>query len=400
MRRKLIFIVSAAGLLLSTVLMIRDLTTSRSITKYELERNEEGGGERDETLEYELNDGSKGEVTLTIPESLYTVKEVEQLLNQALDQLDSVILGDNESWNYINKNLDLPAALPESPVIISWNSSRMDMLDYEGLLSTQIPTEGIEVELTAELSLQGETADYQRTVKVFPPNPEDFSEKLKEAAFDKNHKLEGNLYYLPESIDGQKINWNRKHSTQGITLFFLTLIGIAAIYAAEKQEKNQVRERHREQMMEDYPEIVSKFLLLMSAGLSIRNCFERIAMDNEKRHKTNPSEVHVVYEEMIVTCREMKSGTPELNAYENFGKRCDCPAYKTLSTLLSQNLKKGSKGMMELLEREAQAAFENRKRQARIKGDKAGTKLLLPMIIMLGIVLVILIVPAYLSMMS
>ena len=45
----------------------------------------------------------------------------------------------------------------------------------------------------------------------------------------------------------------------------------------------------------------------------------------------------------------------------------------------------------------AQAAFEARKRQARVEGEKAAVKLLLPMGMMLLVVLIILMVPAFLS---
>jgi len=43
-------------------------------------------------------------------------------------------------------------------------------------------------------------------------------------------------------------------------------------------------------------------------------------------------------------------------------------------------------------------AFEDRKARARRLGEEAGTKLLLPMFLMLAVVLVIVIVPAFLSM--
>ena len=46
---------------------------------------------------------------------------------------------------------------------------------------------------------------------------------------------------------------------------------------------------------------------------------------------------------------------------------------------------------------ESQEAFEERRRQAKTTGEKASTKLLLPMGMMLAVVLVILTVPAFLS---
>ena len=73
-------------------------------------------------------------------------------------------------------------------------------------------------------------------------------------------------------------------------------------------------------------------------------------------------------------------------------------AVKKLVGLLTQNLRKGNRGLGELLETEMWQAFENRKALARKQGEEAGTKLLLPMIGMLGVVMVIVIAPALMSM--
>ena len=68
-----------------------------------------------------------------------------------------------------------------------------------------------------------------------------------------------------------------------------------------------------------------------------------------------------------------------------------------MATLLTQNLKKGSKGLLELLEQESSEAFEERRRRARAEGEKAGTRLLLPMMMMLGIVFLLVLIPAFMS---
>lgn len=104
-----------------------------------------------------------------------------------------------------------------------------------------------------------------------------------------------------------------------------------------------------------------------------------------------------MYEEVTAACYEMQSGISEAQAYERFGKRCQLSEYIRLGTVLSQNLKKGSSGLVQLLTMEADASLTERKNHARKIGEQAGTKLLLPMIVMLGIVLVILMVPAFLS---
>lgn len=65
--------------------------------------------------------------------------------------------------------------------------------------------------------------------------------------------------------------------------------------------------------------------------------------------------------------------------------------------MLSQNLRKGSRGITDILEREAEEAFEDRKNMAKKLGEEAGTKLMIPMFIMLAVVFVIVTVPAFFS---
>ena len=77
--------------------------------------------------------------------------------------------------------------------------------------------------------------------------------------------------------------------------------------------------------------------------------------------------------------------------------RCNVSSYRKLGTLLSQNLRKGSGGLTEILGREAEEAFEDRKNLAKKLGEEAGTKLMIPMFLMLIIVFSIVIIPAFLS---
>ena len=65
--------------------------------------------------------------------------------------------------------------------------------------------------------------------------------------------------------------------------------------------------------------------------------------------------------------------------------------------MLAQNLRKGSGGLTELLTREAEDAFEDRKNLAKKLGEEAGTKLMIPLFLMLIVVFAIVIIPAFLS---
>lgn len=149
-------------------------------------------------------------------------------------------------------------------------------------------------------------------------------------------------------------------------------------------------------MQLDYPEIVSRLSLLLGAGMTVRGAWDKVCGDYAgKKRSDRPN--HFAYEEMLITSRQMANGIPELRAYELFGKRCGQQQYMKLGSLLSQNVKKGSSGLARILEEESSVSFEERKRLAKKQGEEAGTKLLLPMFMMLGVVMVIIVFPAFMS---
>ena len=77
--------------------------------------------------------------------------------------------------------------------------------------------------------------------------------------------------------------------------------------------------------------------------------------------------------------------------------RCDTKEYLKFSSLIVQNLRKGSKEIVKLLELEAIDAFEERKNMAKKYGEEAGTKMLFPMIVMLVVVMGIIMLPAVMA---
>lgn len=63
-----------------------------------------------------------------------------------------------------------------------------------------------------------------------------------------------------------------------------------------------------------------------------------------------------------------------------------------------QNLKRGNSTLLERLREEADKAGEERLMHSRRLGEEAGTKLLVPMVLMLAVVMVMIMVPAFSTM--
>ena len=102
------------------------------------------------------------------------------------------------------------------------------------------------------------------------------------------------------------------------------------------------------------------------------------------------------YERHFANIRETLSELLK-KAYEQLGERWGLLSYRTLSSILVQCLQKGSVGVEQILAKEAEQAQRLRRQQAQILGEQASTRLLFPMILMLLVVFVILLVPAWLT---
>ena len=90
----------------------------------------------------------------------------------------------------------------------------------------------------------------------------------------------------------------------------------------------------------------------------------------------------------------MKEGSGIGECLDRFGSRVGLTEYRRFSSILAQNLKKGTRDVREQLQTEAKSAMEARRTNAKRLGEEAGTKLLGPMMCMFVIVLAVVLYPA------
>ena len=182
--------------------------------------------------------------------------------------------------------------------------------------------------------------------------------------------------------------------TSGMLLTGIFLMASLVLLVMKGREEQVKLQKRYEELLMDYPGLIMKFTLLVQAGMTVRKAFQKISLDYGRKRKRIQ---RAAYEEIRIVCYEMESGVSEAEAYRRFGERCGQAKYKVFATLLIQNLQKGSRQMAEMLERESTEAWEERKRKARVLGEAAATKLLVPMMMMLIVVMAIVMIPAFLS---
>lgn len=370
----------------------------RKVENQTLTRPGYGEGDRNEELTVQIGEGQRQTLEITVQERKYTEQEQSALLEQAEAELDTIIQGENSSMDEVRQNLVLPEVLQDGAVRAEWITSPYGVVDEAGNITGAEDTEGTLVELQGSLTCGSKEAVYTVYARVFPPDLSD-QEKLYKAvqegaeSADERDKYKETMT-LPSEVDGTSIVWEYPGEDSVQTILALSFLAAFCIYAGRDQVIHRKAEERRTQLQVDYPDLMWKMAMLIEAGLTIKGAFSRIAVQyqNERLHRER-----YAYEEIAGTCYEMQSGIPESEAYERFGRRCELAEYIRLGSYLSQNLKKGSRGLTGFLEQEAVSSLEERKNHARKLGEQAGTKMLFPMILMLGVVLVILMVPAFLS---
>ena len=233
------------------------------------------------------------------------------------------------------------------------------------------------------------------------PKEEPFTEEQKEvirkdikAFLDSSSRMDENIN-LPQYIADSKVHY--EESEKPVSPLLFVLLGGAAILVVIIADKKKVKDnaiKRKKELLYDYSEVVSKLTLLLGAGMTTRMAWHKIAADYKDNIEHGKAVRRPVYDEICKTDYNIQAGISELKAYEQFGKRCDTREYMKLAALLQTNIRKGTKELRRLLEEETADAFEKRKNMAKIKGEEATTKLLMPMMMMLMIVMAIIMIPA------
>lgn len=367
------------------------------------ETGQQGGDERERKKDY-------GTYTVTVHARRLTRPEAEKLAERILKQFPDCLLGENTGVGNIRFPLKMPQEAELSPFVPDWESSRYAVLDTDGSIFNSEYTEeqAEQVDLTVHLTYGDWRFDKKMSFTVRAPVRDEetmirgeIQNTLKEA--EKKSAAE-NTFVLPSEADGIALTWEEKTEdvSPGILVMGI-LICMCAWYIMDSRLHEQTIGRSR-QLAIDYPRLISRIVLYLGAGMSVRNVFYTCASEyrqqraaESKKMMGKKAGVRYLYEEILLVCNELDSGIPEAEAYMHFGRRCRSRQYTKLCSLLVQNLRRGNDTLLAILQEEAQNSFEERKNLARELGEEAGTKLLLPMMIMLGVTMLIIIVPAYFS---
>ena len=189
--------------------------------------------------------------------------------------------------------------------------------------------------------------------------------------------LETGQVVLPEAFDGRTLHYRSADGGGNGGLIFLGIAAALCLFLKEKSDAKEAKKQWEDRMILDYPELLSDFVVLTGAGYPVRQAWKKQVVDAESK---NTVLLHPVYREMRTALNQMGLG-----------------CYIKFASLLGNSVSTGGKDLRRLLEEEMETAFRQRKELALRKGEEASTKLLIPMFLMLGVVMVMVVAPAFLS---
>jgi len=394
--KKKLLLTAAAGGILSIVCLVSSMDSFRPIQV--LNRPESGTGDREQKLQVEL-EGRKYPFSFSLLEMPMNEEEIQKRLAETVGLLEETFLKDNTDIQYIVSDVCMPSVFPGTQISIQWYLDSWDYVKPDGTVENACLEEPVPVWVQAVTELQGQTQIWEKEIRVCPPKIPDKAQKFQMLEYKINSAQEQSEIQkieLPRTVFGQSVTWYPEADLRWIWMLMLTVSTVCAVIIRHHKEEEHRRQQREQSMQMDYPEIVSRLSLYMGAGISTRKAWERIVESYEEKGTGNrkPREA---YEEMRTALYEMRSGVAEGIAYERFGARCRLLPYLKLGTLLSQNLRKGTRNLAGLLQEESREALENRKALAKKMGEECESKLLFPMIMMLLTILVMVMYPAIIS---
>lgn len=388
--------VTVGFLLLIILVWIKSLSKEDKIM---LERDTYGGVSGNLELEAEINQTTERFSVEVLPVT-YDEAELEEIFQTGFAYIDSVYLGENESAEEIRTDLNLIDSIDDLGLQVFWSSDQSQLIHASGKVAAEVPEDPVIIELTARLKYGEYEADKQYPVRLVGrevTGVEAAISKIQSYIYD----LQVEAYNtrnleLPEEIYGYQIKKPQK-TNPVLILVFLGIFAAVMIPLKKQSDLKSDTVLRNQVLLMAYPGFIDQLTLYMGAGLTIKGALKKIAFSGNRQQTEGHKFDNLLHEEINYTLNEIQAGMPESEAYYKLGHRLNLLVYLKITSLLSQNIKKGTRDILELLAEEETAVLQLRKELAKKKGEEAGTRLLFPMLLLLGTVIVIVVLPALMS---
>lgn len=329
------------------------------------------------------HDGNLYEISLDIGKEDI---DIEKIKNQKMDIRNYILkelLNGNKDLENIKTDINLIRSIDDINAYIYWEFDN-NYIGNEGKIRKSVSRD-IHTLLRATIDIGG-IYKYKEEFNIVILKADNITD------LDIVENIENNKenIVLPSSINGQKISWySQIGKNRIISIIFPILVSIIVFIFHLKNIDNKY-EIKRELLKSAYSDLLATIVLYMESGLNITQTFNQICSSytcNEAIDKE------------IYKCRKMlECGKGIDETLKILAENCNLKEYRMLSQLISQNIKKGSDSMINLLKAELIRIEKDKIVNIKIFAKKAEMKLMGPLMIMLMVVFLIVASPSVISM--
>ncbi len=378
----------------------------------------EGYGGDGEQIGFMLKAGETTEaVSMELRARELTKEQTKQRMEKAFSYLDGHMKGGNNTLTHITGDLDFSLDDEQYPFDLEVEPEPYSLVGQDGKVcnseeeltalgyTNEQQIKGISVKLKIILRYSDTHQEKTYDLIIYPKAKSALEKKFDQVKKTIEKKEREALYdqqmILPTSIDGVQIS---RTDAGGITSGHVLLAGflVAGLLLLREQENLKINEKKRQELLQkSYPWFVNEVVLLFGAGMQMKSIIAKLIEEYKEREalkKYGQDDYRkALIDELKKAYNSMELGMSEEQVYYQLGRRLKLPCYIKMMTLLEQNVKKGSKGLTLALEQEEANALQERRNLAKRYGEEAGTKLLGPMIMLLVVIMLMIILPAFMS---
>lgn len=359
-----------------------------------IEREEIGGDTIDVDLVLNVEELIEDyEIHLEVEPEKITKEKADAYFLEAIEEIELTF----ESTE-IEREVPIQTSYDNGLVEAEWSFSPSGFLDSDGKMKEEkVPEEGVVITAKVVLACGIYETIYSFPFEIAKPKLTQWEivEKSLEEWFSYQQGKEGeSLFQLPEELEGFSLQWKEKKDFFAIKILCLEGISLILLIVGRKKEVENLERKRKQKRDLQYPEISNQLLVLLETGMTTRQAWHKMASQYKEKRKKLLVEESEVYEAIVRMDRLLLEGEKEKAAYEGFVKQMDTMCYRRLIRLLVNNLEKGSKDICQQLNIEAKQAYEQRLLTAKKIGEEASTKMLIPMMLMMVLVMLIVTAPA------
>lgn len=385
------------GIILLITLILSMIFSPKYIV---FERNPFGQGMKEVQVSLKKDKENK-KINYKLSEQELSDKQIRKIYNQFFKDLKRKVAGKNTGLNKVTTSLSLPENIEGYPFEIAYEFLEDGYIFLDGTLNKKEQNklkngESHVTYITVKASYKQYEEIRKYKIQIFS-KPDIFRHnkfyKVEQYLKKKEQKSRyGEKIRIPATYKGIRIgNGQSGAGSIGFIILFITIGLLIPLHNYMKLR--EMGDKCQIEAERDFPVIVHLLTLYMGAGLSFFSAVRRIS-NNYQRQKEQSKQKKYAFERIMLMEQQMNNGVSQKEACHNWGMQFRTDSYQKLSLILIQSFTKGAKEAAVLMETEEKEAFRKRVDRARKEGEEAATRLLFPMILLLGEVMLLVMYPA------